>query len=200
MKKIQLLIVLLLGIILLALIDYFVTQPEFDLEPITDDNAPASNELEATPSVPAQINVTKATLEDNPTLSIFTLEKTTRATSLFETFVLDQKDIKMYKNELKNASDETIEIYELQAPPGQGKFIFPTLKLAIANQLTDPSQINTTNDYGEMSFFYNNAAEPTMAFLVTQVGDNIFGFKYDKNSVNTFTFIQNFITSIDSNI
>lgn len=200
MKKILVLIILLLTIVLLALADYFVTQPEFDLES-TENNAPPSeikeNEI-SPPPVPTPINVTKSTLEDNPELSLFILEKTTRVTSLFETFTVDQKDIPLYKNELKNASEQRIEIYELQAPEGQGKFAFLALKAGITNQLSDPTQINVTNDYGEMSFFYNDSAQPTMGFLVTQVGDNIFGFKYDKNSPNNFTFIQNFIQALAS--
>lgn len=190
MKKLQLLFILLIAMVLLALSDYIVTKPSFNL--------PTKAEAHEKPSeFNEKKGLIKTTLETYPELARYRLEKVTRSTNLFEHFNISQLDLESYKYELVSEDLPHMVVYELQSQANQGKFSFLNLKLAINEQMNEQSSLNITNQFGQSSLFYNDQSNPSTGFLLVQVHDTILGFQYIKTSSETFDYIKKLLQTIN---
>lgn len=197
MKKSQLFVLLPVIMLLLALADYRVNTPEGLSLPATP-RMPGTEDGGVIPVVRADPNVTQEVLEATPDLAAYRIEKRTRSLELFEIFDLSQMtNTLIYKNVVLDKTDPNgfpIYIYEAQGQPGQGKITFLNLKSIMIKQGSSVS-INETNDFGQSSLFYNDSFNPSNGFLLVQVNDNVFGFKYFKTSDQIFKDIQTFIAT-----
>jgi len=201
MKKLQLAILILVAIVLFGLADYFVNIPGGIKNPLpllpgkTQEKAP---ELEDYP------NITKQLLDQVGLNQKYTIEKRTRSTELFENFDLsDLTHVVIFKNTIiqsGGAAQLPIYVYEIHGPTGQGSISYLNVKLAMIDQLGSASGINETGDYGYNSLFYNDEKNPTVGFLLSQVGDVVFGFKYAKDSVEAFDFVKNLVNNYMSQV
>lgn len=199
MKKLQLFIVLLVVIVLLTLADYRITVPEgIKLPDITQAQVVAVEDDTATSTVREYPNVTQIALESSPDIT-YKIEKRTRTTELFESFDLSQlANTAIYKNILLDSAVEAsfpLYIYEIQGPMGQGKISYLNVKLAISDQLKPEATINETGEYGHASLYYNEQEGSPTGFLLAQVGDTVFGFKYSKSQEAAFQAVQSFLSS-----
>ena len=190
MKKLQLLLVLLVVMVLLALSDYVVTQPNFNLPsqtPAVTDSSPITSKTQ-----------TKEIIEKHPELSDYHLEKTVRSTNLFEHFNISGLNLESYKNTLTNNSLPPIIVYEIKAPRNQGKFTFLSLKLELSKQISPGADLNVTNQFGQSSLFYNDQNTPSTGFLLVQLRDTIVGFQYAKASPESFDYIKTFVQVLNT--
>lgn len=192
MKKLQLFIILLLVIVLFAYADYTMNVPEgIDLP-----NIPKLTEDEpAEPPVRNYPNVTQGIIEAAGLSQGMKIEKRTRTTELFETFDLGQVANTVAFNNVVVTTQDTLQplfIYEIHGPEGQGKITYLNIKLRMIDQIGSSAGINETGTYGFNSLFYNDEGNPNTGFLISQIGDMVFGFKYNKNS-NVFDSVKQFV-------
>lgn len=201
MKKLPLAILILSVIVLFALADYFVNLPQGIKNPLP--LLPGKTDTQA-PNIADQPNITKQVLDLSGMSSDYTIEKRTRSTELLEIFDLsDQANIGIYKNTILRqgaVSSLPIYVYEIHGPAGQGSVTYLNLKLAMIDQLGSAAGINETGDYGFNSLFYNDEKNPDIGFLLSQVGDVVFGFKYSKASQEDFDFVKSLINNYMSQI
>ena len=190
MKKLQLLFILLIVMVLLALSDFIVTKPNFNLPTKAEAH-------EKTSEFNEKKGLIKTTLEAHPELTDYHLEKTVRSTNLFEHFNISQLELESYKYELSSEDLPPMVVYELQSPTNQGKFAFLNLKLAINEQVNKESNLNITNQFGDSSLFYNDQSNPSTGFLLVQAHDTILGFQYAKASSKTFDYIKKLLQIIN---
>ncbi|MFH0838373.1 MAG: hypothetical protein V1880_03860 [Patescibacteria group bacterium] len=203
MKKAQLAILFLAVIALFALADYFVNLP--DGIPMPKPSIPSQKEGAAiAPEVINYPNITKQILDQGGLPSAYSIEKRTRSTELFETFDLSGlANVSIYKNVLVGTDAQgqlPIYVYEIHGPVGQGSITYLNLKLAMIDQLGSEAGINETGDYGYNSLFYNDPKNPSNGFLLSQVEDIVFGFKYSKKSIQAFDFIKNLVNNYMSSV
>ncbi|MBU0706348.1 hypothetical protein KJ657_02090 [Patescibacteria group bacterium] len=207
MKKTQLAILFLAVIALFALADYFVNLPEGI--PMPKPSVSSQKEGDATtPEVINHPNITKQILDQGGLPSDYSLEKRTRSTELFETFDLSElANVSIYKNVLVGTDTQgqlPIYVYEIHGPVGQGGITYLNVKLAMVDQLGSEAGINETGDYGYNSLFYNDSKNPSNGFLLSQVEDMVFGFKYSKKSIQAFDLIKglvnNYMSSVNNTI
>lgn len=195
MKKVQLFIILLIVLVLFAYADYAINVPEGIKLP----SIPRPNQTDSQDAVPAVVsdpNVTLSILETSDLGQSLTIEKRTRSTALFESFDLrNLADISIYSNVLTNSADPTSPIYidEIHGPAGQGKVSYLNVKLQLIDQLGSSVGINETGDFGFNSLFYNDENNPSTGFLLSQIGDMVFGFKYSKTNDIAFDSVKKFV-------
>ena len=193
MKKTQLFVILIVVIALFAYADYAMNVPQgISLPEIPQE------EVETAGSGPVIVdpNITQAILDGSVIGETYKIEKRSRTTELFELFDLSQiSNVSAYSNILiKGAGDlQPIYVYEIQGPEGQGKITYLNIKLKLIDQLGSSAGINETGSYGFNSLFYNDEANPSTGFLLSQIGDTIFGFKYNKAEGNVFDFVKQFV-------
>ncbi|MBI5421716.1 hypothetical protein HZA44_01110 [Candidatus Peregrinibacteria bacterium] len=78
---------------------------------------------------------------------------------------------------------EPITFYEIRGAKDQGSLTYLSVKLQFVAQLNSLTEnLNETNAYGDGSFYYNDLNNPETAFLLVQIGDNLYGFQSDKKS------------------
>lgn len=111
------------------------------------------------------------------------------------------KNVSIYRNELEKveglmqeekdsegeglveseAEKPSIYLYELQGPENQGSLTYLNAKLQFIAQINTVTEtLNETGEYGDNSFYFNNKNYENTAFLLTQIGDDLFGFQYQK--------------------
>lgn len=207
MKKLQLVILILVVITLFGFADYFVNLPEGIPRPRPSVPTEPSDDTSQAPNVITHPNVTKQILESGDLESRYKIEKRTRSTELFEIYDLsDLVNVGIYKNILIGVDTQgqlPIYVYEIHGPPGQGSITYLNVKLAMIDQMGSEAGINETGDLGYSSLFYNDTKNPSIGFLLTQVEDMVFGFKYNKKSRPAFDFIKtlvnNYMSSVSNN-
>jgi len=208
MKKLQLAILILAVIALFGFADYFVNVPEGIPSP--KSSLPSSQQGEdgtEPPKVVTHPNITKHILESGDLEEIYSIEKRTRSTELFESFDLsDLANVSIYKNILINVNADgqlPIYVYEIHGPAGQGGITYLNIKLAMIDQLGSAAGMNETGNFGYTSLFYNDEKNPSTGFLLSQVEDIVFGFKYNKKSIQAFDFVKslvnNYMSSFSNN-
>lgn len=78
---------------------------------------------------------------------------------------------------------EPITFYEIRGVKDQGSLTYLSVKLQFVAQLNSLTEnLNETNTYGDGSFYYNDLNNPETAFLLVQIGDNLYGFQSDKKN------------------
>jgi len=208
MKKLQLSILILAVIALFGFADYFVNVPEGIPSPTPALPSSQQNEDgQQPPEVVVHPNITKQILDAGGLDGSYTIEKRTRSTELFESFNLSElANISVYKNVLIGVDAQgelPIYVYEIHGPAGQGSITYLNVKLAIIDQLGSAEGINETGDYGYSSLFYNDKKDQSTGYLLSQVEDMVFGFKFNKRSSKAFDFIRslvnNYMSSFSNN-
>lgn len=201
MKKLQIAILILVVIALFGFADYFVNLPEGIKNPLP--SLPGKTQVQV-PDLADYPNITKQLLDQTGLIKTHTIEKRTRSTELFENFDLsDLTNIGIFKNVLIRADGQAelpIYIYEIHGPAGQGNITYLNIKLAMIDQLGSSVGINETGSYGFNSLFYNDEKNPSIGFLLSQVGDIVFGFKYSKDSREAFDFITTLVNNYMSQV
>lgn len=92
---------------------------------------------------------------------------------------------------------EPIYIYEIKGAKDQGSFTYLNVKLQFISQINATTEtINEDSQFGQNSFFFNDLNYKNAAFLITQIGDTVFGFQYSKSSEGAYESIQSIIQSI----
>jgi len=197
MKKLQLFIVFLVVIVLLTLADYRITIPDGIKLPETSESPVLEVEdVQDSATVKEYPNVTKIALEASPDIT-YRIEKRTRTTELFESFDLSNlANTAIYKNILIDSGAQAgfpLYIYEIQGAMGQGKISYLNIKLAIYDQLKPGTSVNETGEYGNASLYYNEKEGNPTGFLISQVGDTVFGFKYAKSQEESLQVVRAFL-------
>ena len=196
MKRIVFLVIILLAIIGFATADYFINKPEIEITRLlSQEEVQVVTETEK--------NITALLLATKTDGFGYTIEKHDRTKQIFEKFDLsDLKGIQIYRSILNKKADEEgdmarIVVYEIQGPESQGGLTYLSIKLNITQQIGDSENIKEVDGYGEKAFFYNDLSNPDTAFLLTQVGDNLFGFQYNKEDEDTFAQIKEMINTLN---
>jgi len=198
MKKVSLAILILVLIGLFAFADYYANLPGGIPRPLPSSPTQQDDANQAPGSI-VQPNITKQILEASDLGGQFTIEKRTRSTELLENFDMsDLANVVIYRNILISTSSEgqlPIQVYEIHGPVGQGSITYLSVKLAIIDQLGSEAGLNETGDIGYNNIFYNDEKNPSTGFLVAQVEDMVFGFKYNKKSRQAFDFVQSLVNN-----
>ena len=204
MPKIYFFILIFLGIVIFATTDYF-----FNVRTTT---SPISSLVTDVNSTEADSNLIQSLLNQDSSLN-YQIANRNRTTYVFEKFdASNMKNIRIYRNLLEAPKSEKtttstktnedtshypIIIYEIHGPKNQGSLTYLNVKLKFVDQLSDTENINEMNEYGHNSFFYNDLKNKNTGFLLIQIGDNLFGFQYQKkpkDSIDTIkTMIKAFI-------
>ncbi len=208
MKKIHLMLVLFVTMALLTTVDYFITSPagfqtrahdssELPLEAFTSDLSHFELPSE---SMPADPGLTQLVLRSSSMLSAYQESQRFRSQDLFERFDLTSfQNLIIYKSVLQQSvGSSAIQVYELYSPHGQTNSNYLSLTLQLEAQLNADESLNKTNDYGQSSFFFNSTSDQNSGFLVTQVGNMVFGFRYNKTSSIDFEAVKNYISTYQS--
>ena len=198
MKKVSLAILILVLLGLFAFADYYANLPGGIPKPTPSLPSPGTETGE--PMQAANLpNITKQILDQGGLSGNYQIEKRTRSTELFESFDMSQQaNIVIFRNILINADTEgqlPIYVYEIHGPQGQGSLTYLNIKLAVIEQLGSEEGLNETGDIGYNSLFYNDEHNPNTGFLIAQVEDIVFGFKYNKKSSQDFDFIKSLVNN-----
>ena len=106
----------------------------------------------------------------------------------------------IYQNHLKKGEgedDELILLYEIHGPEGQGSLTYLSVKLQFISQINATTEtLNEDSVLGNNSFFFNDLNYENTAFILTQVGDNLFGFQYSKGSATAYEDVKAIIESL----
>ncbi len=194
MKKLPLFVILLVVLTLFAFADYVINVPEGIKLPTIASIS--ENESEGEVPVVVNPNITQTILDTSGMGESHKIEKRMRTTELFELFDLSSvSNISAYSNILIHTGSDPlpIHIYEIHGPKGQGKITYLNIKLKLIDQLGSSAGINETGDHGFNSLFYNDEGNPNSGFLLSQIGDIVFGFKYSKNSEKAFDSVTQFV-------
>ena len=198
MKKTSLAILIFVIVGLFVFADYYANFPE-GIPKVSIPTSSQQNDAAAMPAVVSHDNIIKQILDRGGLTANFMIEKRTRSTELFEIFDLGKlANIAIYKNTLIDSDVQgqlPIYVYEIHGPTGQGGITYLNIKLAIIEQLGSEAGINETGDHGYNSLFYNDDKNPSTGFLISQVSDMVFGFKYNKKSRQAFDFAQGLVNN-----
>lgn len=200
MKKLQIFILIIVVAGLFAFADYYVNVPEGIPTPsLPSVPAQQQTQTSAPPEVRNDPNITKQILEQSGLGEQYKIEKRARSTELFETFDLSAvSNISAYKNiliKIGAATQIPVYAYEIHGPAGQGSITYLNLKLAMIDQLGSEAGINETGDLGYSNLYYNAPSNAKTAYLLTQVGDVVFGFQYSKDSQEAFDFVKSLVNN-----
>ncbi len=127
-------------------------------------------------------------------LAGYTVVSQMQTSQIFEKIDLSNiKNVSIYRNELKKeveavegeesevVENPSIYLYELQGPENQGALTYLNAKLQFIAQINAVTEtLNETGEYGNNSFYFNNKNYENTAFVLTQIGDDLFGFQYQK--------------------
>ncbi|MBN2307122.1 hypothetical protein JXD20_04005 [Candidatus Peregrinibacteria bacterium] len=198
MKKVSLAILILVILGLFALADYYANLPGGIPRPLFNLSSRQADES-TMPEAVELPNITKQILDQGGLTANYKIEKRTRSTELFESFDMSElANIVIYRNILISADavgQLPIQVYEIHGPKGQGSLTYLNIKLAMIEKLDSEAGLNETGDIGYNSLFYNDDKNPSTGFLLSQVEDIVFGFKYDKKSRPAFDFIKSLVNN-----
>ena len=175
MKKLSLVIIIIIALALFAAADYYLNnlRPQPSSDVVTDvipDKEPS--------------NVINSLFELNEELGGYKVVDQVQTSQIFEKIDLSNiRNIEIYRNQLEKAEGESepIFLYEIHGPKDQGSFTYLNVKLQFISQVNATTEtLNETGELGHNNFFFNDLNYENTAFLLTQIGDNLFGFQYSK--------------------
>jgi len=96
-----------------------------------------------------------------------------------------------------DVKNQSIYLYEIHGPLGQGSLTYLNIKLEFIRQINATTEVlNETGGLGQNSFFFNDQAFENVAFLLTQVGDNLYAFQYNKQDPAIYDDVKAIIAKI----
>lgn len=108
-------------------------------------------------------------------------------------YVDDLYDLNVTKTLVKSAEILLAKIYVLQVGPASSiTEVYEVLKVRASEGLD--TEINETNEFGQGSFFMNDAKRSGVAFLTVKISNMIYAFSYPKEY---HAQIRNLITLLD---
>ena len=199
MKKLPLLIIVVIAISLFAAADYYLNNMdakvvlEFKGQQVTDALADKDPVTEA-PAVNSLFQL-------NEMLTDYRVDRQVQTRQIFEKIDLSGIDnITIYQNNLgkgEGEDSELILLYEIQGPARQGSLTYLNVKLRFIAQINAVTEtINEDSSLGHNSFFFNDQNYQNSAFVLTQIGDNLFGFQYNKSNPSTYEDVKAIIESL----
>ncbi len=113
---------------------------------------------------------------------------------LYKTIYIDDLyDVKASKYVIRNESSLLAKVYVFEMGPMSGiAEVYEVLKMRGSEGLD--IDINATNDFGDASFYMNDARRTSVVFLTVRIGSYIYGFSYPKDY---HAQIKNLITLLD---
>jgi hypothetical protein len=94
---------------------------------------------------------------------------------------------------------EPIWLYEIVGARNQGGLTYLAVKLQFIAQINATTEtINEDSQYGDSSFFYNDMNLQSTGFLLTQIGDTLYGFQYGKKNSATYEVVKKIIEDLTS--
>jgi len=94
---------------------------------------------------------------------------------------------------------KTIYLYEIHGPANQGSLTYLNIKLQFIAQINATTEtLNETSEYGNNSFFFNDQNYENIAFLLTQVGQNIFAFQFNRTDSAVYNDVKSIIAKLVS--
>jgi len=95
---------------------------------------------------------------------------------------------------------KTIYIYEIHGPANQGSLTYLNIKLQFIAQINSTTEtLNETSEYGNNSFYFNDQNYKNIAFLLTQIGQNVFAFQFNKTDSAVYNDVKAIIAKLVSN-
>ncbi len=200
MKKLPLFIIIVIALSLFAAADYYLNDLDgrvvLDLkDQVTDATAapepPEPLEPPAEPELPSYF-------ESGQVLEGYEVASQLQTRQIFEKIDLSHVDnITVIRNELQETAEDTsspLFIYEIRGPENQGSLTYLNIKLQFIAQINAAAEtINETSEFGQNSFFFNNRNYENTAFLLVQIGDDLFGLQYNKAEPDVYEDIQRII-------
>ena len=185
MKKIHLFALVVIVIVAFAITDFWLNYKggsdarRRETETVTQGVSPFSN-------------MTQRIISKTDVLKGYRVIKRSRTQHLFEKVGFDPTDpVAIFYNLLEGENGEAMEIYEAHGALNQGNLTYFSIKQKFLTSAQDATAtINEVSTYGHNSFFYNDINYPNTGFLVTQIGSNVYGFKYAKEPTGTFLRIK----------
>ena len=200
MKKLPLFVIIVVALGLFATADYYLNnldgQVVLDLKNQISDAAATEP-----PTVPTITSV----FQLNEKIGSYTVASQVQTSQIFEKFDLSNvNNIKIFRNALEKeslpAESKPVFLYEIHGPKNQGSLTYLNIKLQFIAQIDVKAEtINETSEFGSNSFFFNDVNyKDTIAFLLVQMGDNLFGFQYDRTDTAVYDDIKEIIQSLMS--
>lgn len=215
MKKSSIFLIILIIIALFAGADYYLNN-------LKDQASPKIPIATTNTQNPDKSGFSDATFKLNEDVLGYKVITQKETAQIFEKIDLSNiKNIKIYLNDLEkptigNQVSETtgaeaqpqvttdtalnnpsIYLYEIHGPAGQGSLTYLNVKLQFIAQINATTEVlNETGEFGQNSFFYNDQSFENVAFLLTQIGDNLYAFQYNKNEPVIYNDVKSIITKL----
>jgi len=170
-----------------------------NIYPVIPSFTPSSQAATPTTSEPTDPypNLTENLLDSDSARFGYEIQKRNRTTQIFEKFDTSEvRNIRIYRNLLQTIKEPKVSdivVYEIQGPESQGTLTYLSLKLKIMDQMGATGRLNEVTGYGENGFFYNDLNNKNTAYLMAQIGDNIFGLQYSKTNTDHFNTVKDMI-------
>ena len=216
MKKFPLFIIILLALGLFAAADYYLNN--LDAQVVLDlrDQQVSDVSADKEPSVTIH-----SLFQLNEKLLGYTVTRQVQTSQIFEKIDLSSiNNISIYRNQLEKVelpgtiaesdkitedtksadlelAGEPVFLYEIHGPKDQGSITYLNVKLQFITQINATTEtINEDSAFGHNSFYFNNKNYQNTAFLLTQIGNNLFGFQYNKKNPDTHEDIKAIVAKL----
>lgn len=196
MKKLKIVLILLVIIALFVGADYYLNNlgDQVSVEDLTQPSTTTTTA--ATDTTTTQPAVTTA-FKINESVGSYKVASQVQTSQIFEKIDLSNiTNIQIYLNKLESDASgaEPIYLYEIHGPKEQGSLTYLNVKLQFVAQLDSASEeINEDASFGNNSFFFNDKNYANTAFLLVQIGDNIFAFQYSKADSAAYDDVKSII-------
>ena len=196
MKKLPLFVIIVVVLGLFATADYYLNGLDGQVLLNLKDQV---SDVTASPVTPPPV---PSVFKLNEKVEGYEVISQVQTRQIFEKIDLSNiNNIKIYRDTLKKESLPAISLYELHGPKDQGSLTYLNVKLQFIAQIDAITEtINETSEFGYNSFFFNDKNYENTSFLFTQIGDNLFGFQFDKTNLDTYGDIKAIIQSLENPI
>lgn len=198
MKKFPLFIIIIVALSLFATADYYLNS--LDGQVLLNLKEQVSDVTAAPVTPPPVPSVFKL----NEKVGSYEVTSQVQTRQIFEKIDLSNiNNIKIYRDTLEKeslpAESKPISLYEIHGPKDQGSLTYLNVKLQFIAQIDAITEtINETSEFGYNSFFFNDKNYENISFLLTQIGDNLFGFQFDRTDSGTYNDIKAIIQSLEN--
>jgi len=192
LNKYNLTFIILIACLSVMFADYTVNgySARFSLESNTSTNIPTQNTNSTNTDTIKQkttsnILINKELLSKSE-LSDFSISDILLTDKFFTVFPLDKDQFKIYKYSIGQDNKTALRFYEIRPKTKKTTESYYEIKNKIQSiiKTADNLSINTTNTYGQSSFFLNDNKRDHLVFLVVMFKTRIMGFEYPKDNHN----------------